>query len=42
MSKTEREKPLVKRKPHPKKYTDPIDNLEKYIQEELESEYQAS
>lgn len=42
MSKTEKEKPVKKRVPHPKKYTDPIENLKEFIEEELESEHQAS
>lgn len=42
MSKTEKDTPKVKRVPHPKKYTDPIENLKEFIEEELNSEHQAS
>lgn len=31
-------KPRTKRVVHPKKYTDPVDDLDKYIEEELESD----
>lgn len=36
MSKTKRAVDKPVRKPHPKKYTDPIEDVDKFIEEELE------
>jgi hypothetical protein len=37
VSKTERDKqPKVRKTVHPKKYTDPIEDIDAYIEEELE------
>ena len=38
MSKTNKITPKVPRKPHPKRYTDPIEDVDKYIEIELQSE----
>jgi len=41
MSKTVKETPKKPRARHPKKYTDPIEDVDQYIEEELEADYRS-
>jgi hypothetical protein len=38
LSKTTKTTPKVPRKPHPKRYTDPVEDVDKFIEEELDED----